>query len=197
LIATSMAMRVRLCPIVVGALLLACSSDSKPRAGDGANGDDTKGGASRAVTGMGDAALLNGQPSLAALGKGIVAALQAKNGRALAALAVTQAEFEQRLFGTVVSDPEARRGGPSHAWRGLSSESVADMAKALSKHGGKGYVFVSLESTKHEARGELVVHEAPRLTVEDANGAPLELKILGQVVEHPASGTFLVLTFAD
>ena len=40
-------------------------------------------------------------------------------------------------------------------------------------------------------------HIAPKLVVKDAGGTELELPILGEVVEHPASGTFLVLSFAD
>lgn len=191
-----MTMRARLGPIVVGALLLACSSDPKASP----KGDDPKHEAppSEPRQGLGDEPLHNGQPSLAALGEGIVAALQANDGRALMALAVTQTEFERRLFGALVLDAHDRRGGVGPAWKSLSSESLPDMTKALSQHGGKGYTFVSLESTKQDTRpGGLVVHDEPRLTVADASGAPLELKILGQVLEHPASGTFLVLTFRD
>lgn len=196
LVSTAMAMHARLGPIVVGALLLACgSNDEKTTPKDaplpGAKDGDTK------QSPVGDAPLANGQPSLEALGKAVVAALEAKDGRALLGLSVSQGEFERRLFGALVKDPGQRKFGPGPAWKNMSSESLPAMGNALSKHGGKGYVFVSLESTKQEERPGLVLHQRPKLVVEDAGGNPLELSILGQVVEHPASGTFLVLSFAN
>jgi hypothetical protein len=206
-----MTIPVRLGPlVVVGALLVACSSESKPTAnndaprGDGpernaAEGEVIEGTDPKTTLAapVGEAPLVNGQPSLEALGKAVVAALEAKDGRALMGLAVSQPEFEHRLFGALVSDPDMRRHGAAPAWKNLSSESLIAMGNALSKHGGKGLAFVSLESTARDERPGLVVHAAPKLTVQDPTGTALELPILGQVLEHPASGTFLVLSFAD
>ena len=76
-----------------------------------------------------------------------------------------------------------------------AAESLGDMDRAIREHGGKGYVFVALESTRSEARPGLVVHREPRLVVRDAQGTELELPILGTVLEHPRSGTFAVLTY--
>jgi hypothetical protein len=201
LVLIAMAVHARIRPLVVGALLLACSSDdNKTRPEGGASRDDPKeeseiegGGAST----IGEAPLANGQPSLEALGKAVVAALEAKDGRALLGLSVSQGEFERRLFGALVGDPEQRKFGPGPAWKNMSSESLVAMGNALNKHGGKGHVFVSLEATRKEERPGLVLHHAPKLTVKDAGGNSLELPILGEVVEHSASGTFLVLSFAD
>jgi hypothetical protein len=195
-----MAMHARIRPLVVGALLLACSSnDDKTPEGDASRDARTKRASveSTGASPIGDAPLANGQPSLEALGKGIVAALEAKDGGALMRLSVSQGEFEQRLFGTLVGDPEQRKFGPGPAWKNMSSESLVAMGNALTKHGGKGHVFVSLEATRKEERPGLVLHQALELTVKDAGGKSLELPILGEVVEHSASGTFLVLSFAD
>ena len=191
-----MAMHARLGPLVVGALLLACgSSDDKTPTKEvpvtGPKQADTK------ESPVGDRPLANGKPSLEALGQAVVAALQAKDGGALLGLSVSQQEFEWRLFGALVNDPSQRKFGPAPAWKNLSSESMRAMGNALSTHGGKGHVFVSLESTKQEERSGLVLHQRPKRVVKDAGGNPRELSILGEVVEHPASGTFLVLSFAD
>jgi hypothetical protein len=197
----AMVMHARLRPIVVGALLLACSSnetpkDDAPRSEGAAEADG--GPVERTKDSpLGDAPLTHGQPSLEALGKAVVAALEAKDGGALLRLAVHQGEFERRLFGVLVSDPRQRKSGPGPAWKNLSSESLRAMGNALSGHGGKGYEFVSLESTRKEERTGLVLHTKPRLTVKDPGGEVLELPILGEVIEHPASGTFLVLSFGD
>ena len=194
-----MARHARLVPIVGGALLLACSSDSKtPTQGEAApEARKAEAGAQDGSSPLGDEPLANGQPSLEALGKGIVAALAAKDGGALMRLSVSQGEFERRLFGTLVTDPKARKWGPGPSWKNLSSESLVAMASAVSKHGGKGHAFVRLEPGRREELPGLVRHIAPKLVVKDAGGTELELPILGEVVEHPASGTFLVLSFAD
>lgn len=191
-----MAMYAPFGPIVMGALLLGCSSDSKtPTQGEASR--EAKAAEKDEGPPLGRAPLANGQPSLEALGKGIVAGLEAKDGGALMRLSLSQGEFERRLFGVLVSDPEQRKAGPGPAWKNLSSESVVAMGNALSRYGGKGHAFVSLVSTRSEERPGIVLHQQPKLTVKDANGTELELPILGEVVEHPASGTFLVLSFAD
>ena len=195
-----MAVHARLRPLVVGALLLGCGSDKPPekvdapREGEAGKADEADGGPS--ATSLGDAPLANGQPSLEALGKAVVAALAAKDGKALLGLSVSQGEFERRLFGTLVSDPQERKGGPRPAWKRRSSESLRAMGSALSEHGGTGYAFVSLASTRKQERSGLVVHESPTHTVKDGSGTVRTLPILGEVIEHPASGTFLVLSFA-
>jgi hypothetical protein len=192
-----MPMRARIRPLVVGALLLACSNDNSKTPSKDAPRPETDAKEGPGTSSVGDKPLSNGQPSLEALGKAVVAALEAKDGRALLGLSVSQQEFEWRLFGALVSDPSQRKLGPGPAWKNMSSESLRAMGNALSKHGGKGHVFWSLESTKKEERSGLVLHRRPKLVVKDAGGNMLELSILGEVVEHPASGTFLVLSFAD
>lgn len=191
-----MATYARLVPILVGALLLGCSSDSKtPPQGEASR--EAKAAEKDEGSPLGDAPLANGQPSLEALGKGIVAALEAKDGGSLLRLSVSQGEFERRLFGVLVSDPEQRKAGPGLAWKNLSSASLVAMGSALSQHGGSGYTFVRLEPGRREELTGLVLHHAPKLVVKDRDGVEIEAKILGEVVEHPASGTFLVLSFAD
>jgi hypothetical protein len=192
----TMTMRAGLGVLVVG-LLLACGSDRKGTAGnEEARGGEGKAGRTVTKNDVGDAPLVNGKSSLARLGKAVVDALNAKDGKALLGLAVSEEEYKARLFGALVSDPTVARVGPELAWTNQAKGSFAGMAKALEEHAGKGYVFVSLESTSKEERGGLVMHRDPKLTVKDAGGATLTPKFLGVVVEHPASGTFLVLSFA-
>lgn len=177
------------------ALLAACGPDPQPTPIPGASvkpESDETGAAPTSL--VGDAALHNGKPSLEALGEAVVAALATRDGRALTGLSVAQQEFEQRLFGAVVTEAKERRPGPAAVWKARSRENLTQMSAALGEHGGKGYTFVSLESTQQAARGGLVVHRNPRLTVKDGEGER-ELAILGEVLEHPASGTFVILSF--
>lgn len=145
---------------------------------------------------IGDEPLTNGKPSLAALGQAVVAALDAEDAEALWALAVSEPEYT-RLFGALVSHPSMLRFGPKMAWQNQLEDNRDGLRHAIDRHGGKGYELVSLEPTRTEARGGLVVYRAPRLTVKDRTGATLALDVIGVVVEHVATGTFMVLTFAD
>ncbi|MCX4241244.1 hypothetical protein [Paraliomyxa miuraensis] len=145
---------------------------------------------------IGDAPLTHAKPSLSALGQAIVDALDANDEAALLALTVPKEEYE-RLFPALVSHPNMLRLGPTFAWQNQEAENRGDRATALRRHGGKGYAFTSLEPTAREERSGLVVYRKPRLTVTDAQGATHELRILGAVIEHPASQTFSILAFVD
>jgi len=145
---------------------------------------------------IGDAPLANGQPSLAALGEAVIAALDVKDAEALWALVVSEQEYT-RLFGALVSHPNMLRLGPRMAWANQLEDNRDGLRHAIDRHGGKRYALVSLEPTRTEARGGLVVYREPRLTVTDATGATLELDVIGVAVEHVATKTFLVLTYAD
>lgn len=144
---------------------------------------------------IGDAPLASGKTSLAALGQAVVEALAANEPQALWALAVSEAEYT-RLFGALVSHPNMLRFGPKLAWASQLEDNRDAVAKTLAEHGGKGYTFVSLEPTRTEERGGLVIYRAPKLTVRDAGGATLEPQVIGVALEHAATHTFLVLTFA-
>lgn len=178
-------------------LLAACggSGGSPPPEGQQAEARDAK-DAERVEARGSEAPLAHGQPSLEALGKAVVAALAASDGKALWALSVTETELEGRLFHAVVTEPRLVGAGPKRAWLEHSASSRSGLSKALGEHGGKGYAFVSLVSTTSEARGGVVIHRAPTLTVADASGSTRSLPVLGTVLEHPASGTWVVLAFA-
>lgn len=143
---------------------------------------------------VGDDPLHNGADSLEGLGKSLVDALNAKDGRTLLLLSTNELEYRTRLFGAL--HPETK-GGPKAAWAKLNGQNTQGMKTALTEHGSKGYVFVSLESTTKETHGGLIVHASPTLKVNDGDGKEMELKLLESVIEHPASGTFEILTFGS
>ncbi|MEX1369410.1 MAG: hypothetical protein AB1Z98_40155 [Nannocystaceae bacterium] len=144
---------------------------------------------------IGDEPLAHAESSMAALGEAIVVALNEQDEAALIALSVDQQEFTQRLFPALVSHPNMLRLGSEFAWTNQDRENRGDRARALREHGGKGYAFVALEPTASEPRPGLVVYRKPDLRVRDAEGNELQLRILGVVIEHPASGTLSILNF--
>lgn len=206
--------RAHLVPLVLAGPLVACGAGERdaPAATASASADETKptpeakpvpvarakppAPAQAELPAIGDEPLTNGKPSLAALGQAVVAALDAKDSEALWSLAVSEPEYT-RLFGALVSHPNMLRFGPTMAWANQLEDNRDGLRHAIERHGGRGYAFVSLEPTRTEERGGLVIHRAPKLTVKDATGATLELDVIGVAVEHVASKTFLVLTFAD
>lgn len=192
------ATRVRLAPLapslVIAGMLAACGASE---AGTPPHVADSKVVEAKAeLPPIGDAPLVNGKPSLTALGQAVIAALDAKDTEALWGLAVSEPEYT-RLFGALVSHPSMLRFGPAMAWQNQREDNRDGLRHAIDRHGGRGYELVSLEPTRTEARGGLVIYRAPRLTVKDPTGATLELDVIGVAVEHVATKTFLVLTFAD
>lgn len=197
-------MRARL-GALVAAMLTACGTDGTgtPAPATTATApattpapEDTKRPPAPEPPPIGDAPLPNGKPSLAALGRSVVEALAAGDREALWMLAVSEAEYT-RLFGALVSHPNMLRFGPKLAWASQLEDNRDAVGAALREHGGKGYAFVSLEPTRIEERGGLVIYRDPKLTVKDPSGATLEPKVIGVAVEHAATHTFLVLTYAD
>jgi len=193
--------------VVIVAMLAACSKEGAPtkvdQEAEAAKRKATADAEAKAnpKTNKGDGKvsddpLHNGADSLEGLGKSLVDALNAKDGRALLLLSANEIEYRTRLFGVLHAETKAK-GGPKVAWTKLHDQSTQGMKKALTEHGGKGYVFVALESTSKEERGGLVVHRSPTLKVNDGDGQAMELKLLESVIEHQASGTFEILAFGS
>ncbi len=145
---------------------------------------------------IGDEPLRSGKTSLAQLGQAMVDAIVANDEAALRGLAIDEREYV-RLFPALVTHPGMSKMRPELAWMNQSNESFGDMQAALEAYGGKGYTFERLESTRVEPRPGLMVHRMPQLVVRDQAGQTHTLSIVGTVVEHRASQTFSVLTFAD
>ncbi|MCA9651971.1 MAG: hypothetical protein H6712_23895 [Myxococcales bacterium] len=186
-------------------LVVGCTSDDppgkiSPPRDEGVSAEEpvleepAAGAPAAAPVDVGGEPLRAGLGSLEALGRAVVDGLDAQDAAALRAVAVDEAEYT-RLYPALISHPNMARLGAGLAWTNQAAESLGDMDRAIREHGGKGYVFVALESTRSEARPGLVVHREPRLVVRDAQGTELELPILGTVLEHPRSGTFAVLTY--
>ncbi len=198
--------------MVIVAMLAACSKDGSPtkvdQEAEAAKRKATADAEAKANSGakadqsadldgkLGSDPLHNGTDSLEELGKGLVDALNAKDGRTLLLLSTNEMEYRTRLFGALHAKTKAK-GGPQAAWTKLHERHTQGMKKALDEHGSKGYVFVALESTTKEEHGGLVVHRSPTLRVNDGDGKAVELPILESVIEHPESGTFEILAFGS
>lgn len=146
---------------------------------------------------VGDAPLAGGLPSLRALGEAVVAGLVARDAEALAALAVSEAEYTGRLFPALASSPAAEAMDRALLWDLHIRQSRDDLRRALERHGGGELRFVRFEPRRQVRRAGVVFHERPRVVVRDAAGEERSLQLLASVIEHELSQTFKLLGFRD
>ena len=86
--------------------------------------------------------------------------------------------------------------GPELLWDMQSRESRDDMERAIELHGGRPLRLVSIEASSVERRLGITLHRRPRLVVEDVeSGAQTSLQIISSIVEHEASGTYVILAY--
>ena len=150
------------------------------------------------VVDVGDAPLEGAQPSLDAVGRAIVDALNAEDRSALLGLALSSSEYKERLFGALVQHPNAYQMGPDLLWDMHAAESNGELGRALSRYGGRNLAFEAIAVEREEPReGGVVFHKRPKITAKDADGNRYTLLVVGTIIEHPASGGFKVLGFRN
>jgi hypothetical protein len=143
-----------------------------------------------------DAPLRGASPSLTAIGEAVVAGLAAEDRDALAGLLVDRRDFEGRLFEALSNHPAAAQMGPALLWDMQTREGADELDRALREYGGRPLTLRSVEALAVERRQGIVIHRRPRLRVVDSsNGEVFSLQILGSVIEHVASGSFVLLTY--
>lgn len=147
------------------------------------------------VVDVGDEPLAGAQPSLEAIGRALVDALDDRDADAVLAMTVSSSEYQGRLFGALANHPNAYQMGPELLWRMHSGESSDEMRRAMDRYGGKNLAFESIAIEREETRGGLVFHKRPTIVAKDADGTEYELRVIGTILEHPASGGFKILGF--
>jgi hypothetical protein len=137
------------------------------------------------VAGCASPSLLdNTQPTAEALAREVLLALQRRDEPRLQALALTEGEFEERVWpGLPAARPE--RNLPwSYVWMDLRQKSQTMLARTLREHGGRVY---ALEQVKFEGsrtdHGNYQVHRDTVLVVRNSDGERVELRVMGSMIE--------------
>ncbi len=146
---------------------------------------------------VGDAAMEAASESLDALGKAIVAALNANDADALAKVALTERDYKDRFFPITIHHKSGLGLGAELAWAELHGESKGDMHSALERYGSQGFEFVRFEATGVDERPKVNLHRRPKVVVKTAQGDEQTLVMLGSIIEHTPSSGFKVLAFRD
>lgn len=119
------------------------------------------------------------------LAEAVLAALAADDGRALAALPLSETEFRTVVWPDLPSSrPE--RGLPfEYVWGDLHQKSGNALRRLVARAGGDAYDFVAIgfdgESTPYET---FTVHRDSRVTVRGADGAVREMRLFGSVLQR-------------
>ena len=182
----------------VAALLIAACTAEGAEPSSAAASVEAKSEVEEKVVDLGDAPLEGAESSLDALGRAIVDALNANDRTALLGLALSPTEYKVRLFDALVQHPNAYKMGPDLLWDMHAAESNGDLSQALSRFGKRNLAFASIAVDRTEERkGGLVFHKRPTILAKDADGNEVKLRLVGTIVEHPASGSFKILGFKN
>lgn len=121
--------------------------------------------------------------SPAALARGFLDALEAKDLARLGTLPLSETEFVSEVFPEM---PAAGNIPAGYAWQDLRQKSRNELSGILAYHGGKAYdleqVVFDGGATAYET---FVVHRKPRLHVrEPGTGVEKQLALFGSVLEY-------------
>lgn len=158
---------------------------------------------SRLVTGLilaltvarcGPAPLDHLEPSAEHVARAVLAAVERHDVSRLHLLAISEREFQTRVWPGLPAARPGRNLPWSYVWTDLRQKSNANLKRTLSEHGGRRYELRTLrflgESTKY---ADYRVHRSAVLLVRDISGAPHELRVLGSMIE--ADGGWKVFSY--
>jgi hypothetical protein len=146
------------------------------------------------VAGCGPPPLAHTLPSSEAVAREVLSALERRDVARLRALALSEEEFERRVWpGLPAARPE--RNLPwSYVWMDLRQKSDAALTRTLQEHGGKHYELQEVRfagaATDH---GTYRVHRDTVLLVRDGSAQVLELRLFGSTIE--ADGGFKAFSY--
>jgi len=104
----------------------------------------------------------------------------------LTSLAVSEAEFRKYVWPQLPATQAGVGGSADYWWEDLQTRSLASMAQLLEDYGGRR---LELESMTFKGDptdyGTFFVHHDAHLSVRDADGNALEVRVFGSLVETP------------
>jgi hypothetical protein len=113
----------------------------------------------------------------------VLDALARKDRSALAALALSEREFEEHVWpGLPAARPE-RNLPLSYVWGDLHQKSEMSLERTLQKYGGRRLTLKSLRFSGYTDYPGYRVHRATTLRVTDVTGEQTDLRIFGSLLE--------------
>ena len=135
------------------------------------------------AAGCGRRALDHAQPSADALAREVLNALASRNETRLRELALTEQEFEARVWPSLPAARSERNLPWSYVWMDLRQKSDATLRRTLSEHGGRRYQLQSVKfAGAPAAYGDYQVCRDAVLVVRDPSLEIAELRVFGSMI---------------
>lgn len=138
--------------------------------------------------------LAGSEASAPALAQRVLAALERRDVTALRAVALSEQEFREQVWPELPAARPERKLPFWYVWGELRQKSETSLAATLTAQGGQRYELVAvrfLGDTTHYK--SYLVHRKTELTVKDATGAEMQLRLFGSVLEQ--QGRFKVFSY--
>jgi hypothetical protein len=133
----------------------------------------------------GPAPLEHAHSSADSLARAVLDAIERRDLGALNLLAVSEREFQEHIWPELPAARPERNLPLSYVWGDLHQKSDMMLRAMLAKHGGQKYVLRSVRFTGPTTSYETyLVHRDSELTVVDASGAELRLRLFGSMLEN-------------
>lgn len=156
----------RICSLIVSALLTACGSRPLP----------------------------NAHESPQALSRAVLAAIEQRDADALRMLALNKADFIEHVWPELPSARPERNLTAVWVWGDLNQKSNIMLRETLAEHSGRKYTLISVRflgaTTQHMSYR---VHRESELSVRDASGTERNLRVFGSVIEK--DGRYKVFSY--
>ena len=147
-----------------------------------------------AIAGCRPTRLAHGHASSEELARAVLSALENRDRSRLAKLAISELEFEHRIWPELPAAQPERNMPWSYVWLDLRQKSDATLERTLHRYGGQSY---RLETVKFEGAatnyGAYRVYRDTVLVVRDSADRFHELRIVGSVIE--AAGEWKVFSY--
>jgi hypothetical protein len=124
----------------------------------------------------------------------VLEAVARRDAEALRALALNEQEFREHVWPELPSARPERNLPFAYVWGDLRQKSEQGLAAMLAKHGGAPYQLTEVTFEGEPTRySSYTVHRDTTLTVRDARGAVVTLRLYGSTFEK--DGAYKVFSY--
>jgi hypothetical protein len=124
------------------------------------------------------------QPTAEALAREVVAAFARGDEPRLRALALSEKEFQQRVWPALPAARPERNVPWSYVWMDLRQKSDASLKRSIRQHRGEAYELIGVRfDGKTTDHGTYRISRACVLLVRDRRGIGRELRLAGSLIE--------------
>jgi hypothetical protein len=138
-------------------------------------------------------ALANTRPSAGSLASAVLDALARRDRTALEALALSEAEFRDHVWPRLPAARPERNLPFSYVWGDLHQKSVLTLNGVMEREGGTRYELLDVRFDGATDYGTYRVHRESTFRVRASDGAEVDLRVCGSMIEQ--AGAWKVFSY--